>query len=340
MTKQEIGKLGQDSQRPRLSVVYLQLAAAMAFFGMSFVFTSLALTELRPITIIVIRLVISLLALTVVAGIPAVTRSTGQRQVPRKADLPMFVCIGLFQPFFYFLCETTGLLYVSPSVAAIVVATIPVITPLFAFLFLRERVSAATVLGASMSIGGVALIVLAGGEAGHARPLGVFLVFGAVLSAVGYSIALRGLPSHYSSLTVVTWQNLIGLTMFLPLWLLFDGTHLVGEGLPSIQVMGALAFLGLFPSTLSFIFLGRGIRLLGPSKANVMVNTVPVFATLFSVLVLGELLRSSTVIGMVIVISGVLLSQLRRREASHAVAGLEAGSSSASVAGHGPRGAG
>ena len=298
-----------------LPVVYLQLVLAMAFFGLSFVFTSLALTELRPLTIIVVRLVISLVLLGALSRVPAVTRIIGTWERPRRGDGRGFLVIALFQPFLYFLSENTGLLYAGPAVASIIVATIPVVTPVFAFLLLRERITLATVFGAFLSVGGVVLIVLADGEAGGAHPLGVFLVFGAVLAAVGYAIALRRLPSEYSSLTVVAWQNMIGLALFLPLLALFDARSLLGAGLPSPEVLGALLFLGAFPSTVSFVFLGRGIRVLGATKANVMTNTVPVFATVFSVLVLGEVLRWSTVVGMAIVISGVLLSQLRRANA-------------------------
>lgn len=302
-----------DMQKPHIPVVYFQLVLAMAFFGLSFVFTALSLTELRPVSIIVSRLLISLGALSVLSRIPAVTRIVGHWQWPARGDWRLLVAVALFQPFLYFLSENTGLLYASPAVAAIVIATIPVVTPVFAFLLLRERITVATVIGALLSVGGVFVLVLGDGEAGGADALGVLLVFGAVLAAVGYAIVLRRLPSGYSSLSVVAWQNLIGLGMFLPLFLLFDAGHVLRLGLPSPEVLGALVFLGIFPSTVSFVFLGRGIRVLGATKANIMTNTVPVFATLFSVLVLGESLRASTGLGMVIVISGVLLGQVRRR---------------------------
>lgn len=296
----------------RLGVVYIQLLCAMMFFGLSFVFTSLALTELRPVSIIVARLVISLAAMALLAQIPAVTRIVGGLQRPARSDLRVFLLVAFFQPFLYFLSENTGLLYAGPAVAAIIVATIPVVTPFFAFLLLREQITRLVIASAFLSLAGVALIVHAGGEAGGAHPLGVLLIFGAVLAAVGYAIALRNMPGRYSSFTVVFWQNLIGLGLFLPVFLVLDLSATVADGLPTGAVVGALVFLGLFPSTLSFIFLGRGIRVLGAVKANITTNTVPVFAALFSVLVLGEELTPALLLGMAIVIAGVLLSQLRR----------------------------
>lgn len=308
---------------PRLWVVYLQLLCAMLFFGLSFVFTSLALQELRPVSIIVARLLVSLSAMVALSTVPAVARVVGGLGVPAVGDLRVFALVALFQPFLYFLSENTGLLYVSPAVAAIIIATIPVVTPIFAFLLVRERITLAVVLGALVSFAGVALIVQAAGGAeagagsggiadGGASPLGVALIFSAVLAAVGYAVALRRMPAHYSSLTVVFWQNLIGLGLFLPLFLLMDLPALVFAELPSARVLGALLFLGVFPSTLSFVFLGRGIRVLGAVKANITTNTVPVFAAIFSVVVLGEQVRPVMVLGMSVVIGGVLLSQLGR----------------------------
>jgi len=285
----------------------------MMFFGLSFVFTSLALTELRPVSIIVVRLVISLAAMALLSRIPAVTRVVGGLQRPAGRDTRVFLLVAFFQPFLYFLSENTGLMYAGPAVAAIIVATIPVVTPFFAFLVLREQITPLIIVSAFLSLAGVALIVYAGGEAGGAHPLGVLLIFGAVLAAVGYAIALRNMPGRYSSFTVVFWQNLIGLGLFLPVFLVLDVGVTVAGGLPGRTVIGALVFLGLFPSTLSFIFLGRGIRVLGAVKANITTNTVPVFAALFSVLVLGETLTPVMLLGMAIVIAGVLLSQLRRR---------------------------
>lgn len=300
----------------RLGVVYLQLLCAMLFFGLSFVFTSLVLTELRPVSIIVARLVISLTAMALLSRIPAVTRIVGGLQKPARTDLRVFILVAFFQPFLYFLSENTGLLYAGPAVAAIIVATIPVVTPFFAFFLLGEHITRRVVASAVLSLAGVALIVHAGGEAGGAHPLGVLLIFGAVLAAVGYAIALRNMPGRYSSFTVVFWQNLIGLGLFIPFFLVLDAQATVASGLPSGTVLGALVFLGVFPSTLSFIFLGRGIRVLGAVKANITTNTVPVFAALFSVVVLGEQLTPFLLLGMAIVIAGVLLSQLRQRSLS------------------------
>ena len=306
--------------------VYIQLLFAMLFFGLSFVFTSFALRALPPVTLIVVRLLISTLFLSLLSRVRAVNRIVGTLHRPARGDRLRFVAIAFFQPFLYFLAENTGLLYASPAIASIVVGTIPVATPVFVWLILRERIDLATVFGAVLSFAGVLFLVLADAEATGADPFGVLLVSGAVVAAVGYSIVLRTLPDHYSAISVVTWQNIYGLVLFVPVLFVVDGSNLqsvfasvvAGETAPPQTLFGALAFLGIFPSTFSFIFLSRGIRVLGATRANVTTNLVPVFTALFSAIVLGEHITPATVTGMAIVISGVLLSQITRIRAREA----------------------
>lgn len=306
--------------------VYIQLLFAMVFFGLSFVFTSYALRALPPVTLIVVRLCISTAFLSFLSRIRAVKRIVGTLHRPARGDRRKFIAIAFFQPFLYFLAENTGLLYASPATASIVVGTIPVATPVFVWLILRERIDLATVFGALLSFAGVLFLVLSDAEATGADPFGVLLVSGAVVAAVGYSIVLRTLPDHYSAVTVVTWQNVYGLVLFMPILFVVDGSNfepivssvMAGESVPPQLLVGALAFLGVFPSTFSFIFLSRGIRVLGATRANVTTNLVPVFTALFSAIVLGERITAATLAGMAIVISGVLLSQLTRLRARSA----------------------
>jgi len=302
------------STRSQLGV-YLGLTCAMLLFGMSFVFTSVALESLGPVTIILIRLLISIAMIWLISRLPAVVAVVGRIGRLPRAHLPHFALIALFQPFLYFLSENYGLLFVPPSVASVVVGTIPVVTPIFAFFLLRERVTVVSCLGFVMSFVGVAVLVL-DGEAPEPVPVfGVLLVFGAVLAAVGYSIVLRLLPGRYSALSVVFYQNLIGAAYFLPVFVFLEARTVVPGEVPP-EAIGAVLFLGLLPSTVSFVFLNAGIRRLGATKANVFTNLVPIFAAIASYFLVGEAFTQAKILGMAITIGGVVLSQTvgRRRD--------------------------
>jgi drug/metabolite transporter (DMT)-like permease len=278
---------------------------AMAFYGMSFISTKVALSGFGPVGLILVRLVVSTVFLTLLTG--------GRLWKVEHRDLPRFALVALFQPFLYFLTENYGLLSVSPAVAAVIIGTIPVVTPVFAAPILGERVRPVAALGLVVSFAGVAVMVLGSRAAADYTPVGLLLIALAVLAAVGYAMSVKRVPRRYSPATIVLWQNLFGGILFLPVFLATE----LGTGIPRDALLWAhVIFLAVFPSTLSFIFLGHAIRVLGPTKANAFVNAVPIFTAVFSFFILGEAFGPVKAAGMVIVIGGVAMAQTTRAKGS------------------------
>ncbi len=286
-------------------LIYLQLVLAMFFYGLSFVSTKIVLTSLGPITILWVRLLLSAGFLILLDSVIPDRRDVRSRW-PHRADLGSLLLVTLFQPLLYFVAETTGLQYVSASIASIIVATIPVFTPVFALPFLGERIRPLTVVGLLLSLAGVAAIVLERQIEAQFTPGGLALVFTAVLAAVGYTIAVKRVAGRYRPLTIVKLQSLFGLPVLLILGLTIEG---VAASLPPPPAMAHLLYLGIFPSSLAFVFLSTGIRKLGANRTNVFVNLVPVFTAVVAWVVLGELFTVQKIVGMAVVILGVLTAQ-------------------------------
>ncbi len=293
--------------------IYGQLVLAMLFYGVSFVSTKIALGAYGPVTVLAIRLILSSAFLVVLDRLIPVRAQGGTpaaRKWPTRTDLPAILLVTLFQPLLYFLAENFGLQYVSASIASIIIATIPVFTPFVAGPFLGERIGPWGVVGLALSLGGVAIIVLERQLEAQFTPLGLVLVFLAVLAAVGYSVAVRKAPARYRPLTLVKFQSLIGLPIVLIIALITEG---VPRELPPTEVVLHLVYLGIFPSSVAFIFLSAGIRALGASRANVFTNLVPGFTAVFAWLVIGEAFTLKKVQGMAAVIVGVFAAQRGRR---------------------------
>lgn len=312
--------------------VYIQLVLAMLFYGISFVSTKIALVAYGPLTVLMIRLALSsvfliaLDALVPEAAGPATSRTASgaggrppepvrprRPKWPARSDTPAILLVTLFQPLMYFIAENFGLRLVSASIASIIIATIPVVTPLVAGPFLGERLNRWGVAGLVLSLAGVAIIVLERRIEAQFTPLGLVLVFIAVLAAVFYSVAVRKAPARYRPLTLVKMQSLIGLPIILTMALIAEGAPAT---LPEPRVALHLIYLGLFPSSLAFVFLSTGIRRLGASRANVFTNLVPGFTAVFAWLLVGEQFTLQKVLGMLIVVAGVLTAQRGRRTAA------------------------
>ncbi|MCU0606579.1 MAG: DMT family transporter [Candidatus Edwardsbacteria bacterium] len=284
--------------------VYLATLGAMLCWSLSFIWTKVVYGCYRPLTVITLRLALATALLWLV------TRFLGPREAIAAGDRRHFLLLAFLEPFCYFLGESFGLLYVSSSVASVLVATIPLATALAAVLLLRERLSRLTMAGLAVSFGGVALIALDGASDWSASGRGFALMALAVAAAAGYGLVLRRLSLRYSSLTVVRYQNMIGLLYFLPLFLLFDAGHFAAARPASHQAM-ALVLLAVFPSTLAFVLLTTAVRALGIARVNLFTYLIPALTAGFSFLLLDERFSAAKLAGMAVVIGGLLLSELR-----------------------------
>ncbi len=290
-------------------LAYLSALGAVFFWSFSFVWFKIAYLAYKPISVVIIRLVISVILILILSW------SLRKLQKIAKEDWKLFILMAFFEPFLYFLGESYGLKYVSSTVAAVIVATIPLLSPIAAWYFFREKVSWLNVLGFAFSFAGVGLVVLNSSFQFDASPIGVGLEFIAVFAAIAYSIVLRNVVFRYNTLTIIAWQNIIGIIFFLPVWLVVDLNDFIATPFHP-QAFRAIVLLAVFASTLAFIFFTQSIRQLGVNRSNTFVNLIPVFVAILSFFVLNETMDIQKITGIIVVIAGLFLAQSGRRQPS------------------------
>ncbi|PLW97013.1 MAG: EamA family transporter [Marinilabiliales bacterium] len=287
------------------SWVYILVILSMVFWGMTFVWTKIVLDYWEPVTIILFRLIVSS------AIIFGFLKLFGRVQKVSKKDYGLFLLSAVFNPFIYFIGENYGVKHSSATVSAVIIATIPVFTAIAARTIYKERLSVINILGMVLSLAGI--VVMLNGPEFNIRASGKGLIWltMAVISAVFYAIVLKKLAVKYSSATIVATQNLIGIFLFLPLFFIFDfqqftETKITGELITNIIL------LAIFGSSLAFIFFTIGTRELGVSRTNLFSNLIPFFTAVTSFIVLKEEFTAMKIVGMVTVIGGVVMSQIKR----------------------------
>ncbi len=288
-------------------LAYFSALGAVFFWSFSFVWFKIAYLAYKPITVVLFRLIISVVLILIISW------SLKRLQKPTLKDFKLFVLMAFFEPFLYFLGESYGLLYVSSTVAAVIVATIPLLSPIAAWYFFRERVSLKNILGFIFSFIGVGLVVLNSSFRFDASPLGVGLEFIAVFAAIAYSIVLRKVVYRYNTLTIIAYQNIIGIVLFLPIWLFLDFRDFLATPFHP-QAFRAIVLLAVFASTLAFIFFTQSIRHLGVNRSNTFVNLIPVFVAILSFFVLNEGMDFQKITGIGVVITGLFLAQAGRKK--------------------------
>ncbi len=292
------------SLKPGKLFPYSMAILAMMCWGMTFVWTKQVLGVFEPITVLLFRLIISSIILWVFI------LSTGLFQRVEPTDRKQFLFTALFSPFLYFIGETFGLKYVSPTVGAVIITTIPVVTPIGARVFLKERLGWINLLGLVISFAGVMIIIFSDEIEKGATITGILFLAFAVLVSVGYTVFVKRLTERYNSFTIVTMQNTIGILYFLPLYFIMDHQTIMSAQ-PGINTWLSLVALAVFGSTLAFLFFTNALRILGANRSSVFTNLIPVFTAFFAWVLLGESLSWIKVAGIGVVITGVLFVQLK-----------------------------
>jgi len=290
----------------RESTVYVGITIANICWGFSYVWTNIALRSFPVITLLESRLLLSFILIFLFG------RFVKQIQQPRREDIKWFLLLAFFEPFLYFIGETFGLTRVSPTIASVLISTIPLFAPFAAYFVLKEKFVPANIAGICISLCGVYLIVSIAGKSHSADATGIALIGLAIFSALIYSLILKKLTAHYSSLTLIGFQNAIGFVYFLPLFFGsdFSKLHAIVWRTDSIVCMLLLA---LFASFIAFVFFAESIRRIGIARSNAFTNLLPALTAIFSVIVLGEVLTTQQIIGILIVIGGLFVSQLTKK---------------------------
>jgi drug/metabolite transporter (DMT)-like permease len=217
-----------------------------------------------------------------------------------------------FNTFVYLGLQTT-----TATSAVLMVSTTPVLILALSRVLLGHPVSPCQASGVMLSLAGAALI-LAHGEPRALLELslnrGDLWVLAAVLSWALYSVCLRWRPPGVHPLAFLAATVGTGLLLLLPLYLWDLGR---GHGLtPCPAVLGAIAYVALFPSVLAYVFWNRAVAQLGPGRAGHFMHLMPVFGALLSRLLLGERLRAYHLAGIALIAAGIWLATLRRRAAA------------------------
>ena len=293
--------------KDRTYLVHLAGIVAMIFWGMSFVWSTQVYQSLNPTATIFLRLVVATIFFT------AILFAFRLNEKVKKEHLGLFALAAMFEPFLYFIFEGYGLKNTSPVIGSGIIALIPLVTPIAARVFLKERLTPMNIVGFIVSFVGVIVMLLNKDLEFTASPLGILFLCGAVLVAVGYSIALIRLTKLYKPLTITWMQNIIGMIYFIPMFFIME--HFDPSPNPANvgDYIVPLICLGVFCSAIAYTLWAFTFSKLGASRANVYSNLIPVFTAIFSYLLATEEMTSFKIIGIVVVVIGLVLSQIKRR---------------------------
>lgn len=202
-----------------------------------------------------------------------------------------------------------GLRYIGAAEAGIIIGASPAITAFLSSLLLRDVPFRAVWFGCVVSFAGVALVSSGGtqGMSGDNPILGGTLIVLALVSWALYSIGGRQTMERFTPLTI-NWTTLfISVLMQIPF--LWTDQLLLETGVESVPLSGwlALLYLIVFATALGQQAWLYGVHGVGPARAGIFINLIPVSALLLSVFILKEPIGWKEIVGIVLILVGVWL---------------------------------
>jgi len=305
-------------------VAVLALIASMIIWSVSGIAIKHALIVLPPFTMIILRFVPSVLLMLIIGLICHKSTLFGLQKIEWR-DLPLFIIAGFCQPFLYYMLETfTYDALHSPTIAETLLSTSPLLSPIFAAILLRERVTRNNIIGIIVSTLGVFVLTLVGSkDYSIGNYWGILLAFAAVSAAVIDSVMMRKVPARYTSLTFIFYAQLISLFFFIPIWWIKEGPETIYNLQSTIYqsemqiALGCVAYLTVFASVIAFILFCAALRKVGVTQANAFNNIRPAFTALWMFLFFGEHLPAAKWIGIILIILGLFVCQKKEKIADY-----------------------
>ena len=293
---------------PVSGLAYALLVLAALFWGANLVAVRFAVGNVSPMVLGSLRWVVVLLVLAPFAA----RRCIGAFPALRVHWRPILRIggFGLTVPnlLIFLAAQSTTALNM-----AIFLGATPAFVFLGALLWHRKPSSPLQVVGMLATLAGVAVAAVRGDAAriaGFGIHPGDLLVLLSSVAGAAYQLYLRNSPP-LPPLVLFYAMAAVAFLVSLPI----AGVEaLLGSGQwPTGTGWAVIVYVGLFPTFLSSFCMMRGIQMIGANRGSLFVNLTPVFASLFAVLLLGEVVEPFHVAAVLLVLGGIVLSEIRAR---------------------------
>jgi len=284
--------------------IYVKLILTALFWGGTFVAGRLVAQNVGPFSIAFLRFAVASILLLLLTW-----RLEGRLPGVNKHQIILVIVLGMTGIFTYNVLFFKGLKLIEAGRAALIIATCPVFITLCSAFFLKEKINLIKGLGILISVCGAIVVVSRGNVKdifAGSLGMGELYIFCCVLCWVAYSLTGVAAMKSLSPLVCVSYSSAIG-TVALSIPAVFEGL-IQNIGRQSVENWLCILYLGIFGTVIGFVWYYQGVERLGPTKAGLFINFVPVFGVLSAFLILGESITLSLATGAALVISGVYLT--------------------------------
>lgn len=283
---------------------YISACTTSLIFGLSFLFSKIALQSVSPLTLLGFRFLIAFLVMSVLILFKVIKVNYKNKPILSLALL------GLTQPITYFLFETYGIKFASSSEAGLMISLIPIVVTIMASFLLNERPSIYQVIFILISISGVFIIIFMNSAVSKGTTsIGTLLLLGAVISAAIFNILSRKLSKKFTPMELTYFMMTIGAIFFNTLSII---SHCSSHSLNSYftvlynkDFIIAICYLGILSSIVAFFLINYTLSKIAASKSAIFANLSTIVSVIAGVLILKETFYTYHLVGSILILIGV-----------------------------------
>ncbi|MEE8554180.1 MAG: DMT family transporter [Desulfobacterales bacterium] len=285
-------------------LIYVKLILTAIFWGGTFIAGRVVAKDVGPFSASFFRFAIASSFLILI-----IWRIDGRLLLPKKRQMVPVILLGLTGVFTYNVFFFKGLKLINAGRASIIIANNPIFIAILSAYFFKEKINLIKAVGIIISVTGAIIVISKGnlneivqGNIGR----GEIYIFCCVLSWVVYSLIGKVVMADLSPISSVFYSCVIG-TFFLFFPACFEGIFNNFHHYPITAWLG-IFYLGIFGTVVGFVWYYEGIKMIGPTKASLFINFVPVSAVILAFMILDEPITLSLFIGTILVCAGVYLT--------------------------------
>ena len=294
----------------REGVAQIMMLLAMLIFGLNYVFGRWAAGDVQPYVLGFTRWTAGTLLL-----LPFAIRHCIRDRERIFKHWKLLGLAGFLMPFMGAGLTYVALNYTEAINAGVIQGSMPVLTVLLSWVFLRQRTTSSQWLGVLIAIAGL-LYMVARGNLSTLFDLsfnaGDIILIACNLGLAAYGIVIKLLPGTFHPLTVMTIICAVGAFCHIPFFIYEISSG--GAVVWGAKAWVCLGFVAIFPSICAIFLWNYAIARIGPNRAGFYMYLTPVFAAIFAVPFLGESIGMFHILGAALIVGGVTLSSRSPKE--------------------------
>lgn len=277
----------------------LAMLLTVVCWGISFISIKIAVSEVSPITMALIRFVIASAVLIIIL----------RRLEPDTKLLPQdkkkMAFAGLLGITIYFCFENSGVKLTTASSASLITSIVPILSITLDVLVFKTKVSLLQMIGMGIAVIGTYLTITVNGTMDFSSECfqGNLLIMGAMLAWTGYTLINKSMQNKYSGLFMTTYQMLFGTLFLFPAAL----TEYKDWRLFSLEALLNIVFLAVCCSALAYFLYIYALKYLDVAVTTLYLNLVPIVGVIGGYFILAENIMPMQLLGGAIILIAILI---------------------------------